>query len=106
MCNAATAGSRPVMNGICPLLNTPDHKLLPNLPEISCLKSYFLRTKLYDNHDICVVELEMLIGSFQFFNGFDTFSRTIDTYAENYKKTTIFINSQKNAVTNCHDCDW
>jgi len=64
MCNAATAGSRLTMNGICPLINTPDHNLLPKLPVISGLKKYFLGTKLYDNYDIRVVELQMLIGSF------------------------------------------
>ena len=64
MCNAATAGSRPAVNGIWPLINTPDHKLLPKLPVISGLKKYFFGTKLYVNHDMCVVELQMLIGSF------------------------------------------
>ena len=64
MCNVATAGSGLTMNGICPLINTPDHNLLPKLPVISGLKKYFLGTKLYDNYDIRVVELQMLIGSF------------------------------------------
>ena len=64
MCNAPTTSSRPAVNGIWLLINTPDHKLLPKLPVISGLKKYFFVTKLYENHYICLVDIQMLIRSF------------------------------------------